>query len=77
MHMAILTAILGALLAVGTTWRRGLGANSAGRRISAHLAGAPGEASVDRATLAGWLAVGRELRLQASALAEKPPLTSY
>jgi hypothetical protein len=39
--------------------------------------GATKEAAVDWTTVSAWLLEGKEMRAEASALAEKPPLLSY
>jgi hypothetical protein len=48
-----------------------------GRWLAALGFAATAERPVDRAILANWLAEVREMHARASALAEKPPLTSY
>jgi hypothetical protein len=47
------------------------------RWLSAFGFKASDEGAADRAAMSSWLVDCREMRSRASALAEKPPLTSY
>jgi hypothetical protein len=47
------------------------------RWLSAFNFTMPADQPADRVILSNWLAEAREMRSRASALAEKPPLTSY